>query len=56
MKIKTRDTQEVVGMVLTNHSMTIYDACDLAGVDAGHTDDYEYDIDNLYMDNDADCK
>jgi hypothetical protein len=53
MKIKTRDG-ETVGEVITNHSMDIYTACDFAGIDAGHTDDYEYDIDELVMDYDDD--
>jgi hypothetical protein len=49
MKIKTQDGT-TVGEVVTNRSMTIYEACDLAGVDAGHTEDNEYDIDTLIMD------
>lgn len=49
--LKIRDTEgNVIGRVNTNHSMTIYEACDFAGVDAGHTEDNEYDIDTLTMD------
>lgn len=48
MKIKTRGG-EVLGVVMTNHAMTIYEACELAGIDAGHTEDEEYDIDTLVM-------
>jgi len=33
MKIVVKDTREVVGEVVTNHSMDIYEACRLAGVD-----------------------
>ena len=40
----------IIGKVNTNRSMTIYEACDFAGIDAGHTEDNEYDIDNLHMD------
>jgi len=50
MKIRIKETNEIVGEVITNHSMTIYEACDFASVDAGHTEDNEYDIDELYMD------
>ena len=53
MIIKTRSTGETLGSVLTNHAMTIYEACELAGIDAGHTEDFEYDIDDLFMDYDA---
>ena len=49
MKILDQDGN-VVGRVITNHSMTIYEACELAGIDAGHTEDNDYDIDTLYMD------
>lgn len=52
--MKIRDEEgNVIGSVVTNHSMTIYEACDLAGIDAGHTEDYEYDIDKLTMDYDT---
>jgi hypothetical protein len=51
MKIRTADG-EVIGTVTTNHSMTIYEACDFAGISAGHTEDNEYDIDTLVMDYD----
>jgi hypothetical protein len=57
MKIRVRNivdneetyTGEVVGEVLTSSNMTIYQACDLAGVNTGHDDDCDYDIDDLVM-------
>jgi len=49
MKIRTT-AGDVVGEVITNHSMTIYEACELAGIDAGHNAENEYDIDDLVMD------
>ncbi len=49
MIIKTRDGEKL-GRVITNHSMTIYEACELAGIDAGHAEENEYDIDDLEMD------
>lgn len=49
MKITTRDG-EVIGEVITNHSMTIKEACELAKIDAGHDEDNDYDIDELTMD------
>jgi hypothetical protein len=60
MKIRVRNivddeetyTGEVVGEVLTSSNMTIYQACELAGVNAGHDEDCKYDIDNLVMDYD----
>lgn len=50
MKIRVKETGEVIGEVITNHSMTIYEACDFAGVDAGHSEDNDYNIDELEMD------
>jgi len=48
------ESGDIIGRVITNHSMTIYEACDFAGIDAGHTEDNEYDIDTLTMDYDTD--
>ena len=50
MKIRVKATCEVIGEVITNHSMTIYEACELAGVNAGHDENNDYDIDELEMD------
>lgn len=45
MKIRTKEDHQVVGEVVTNHSMDIYAACDLAGVDTE-----EHYPEGLYMD------
>lgn len=42
MKIRVRETGEVIGEVITNHSMTIWEACDLAGIDTSTDDDGNY--------------
>jgi hypothetical protein len=47
MKLRVKETGEVIGEVITNHNMTIYEACELAGID---TD--EYDPEDLSMDYD----
>lgn len=49
MEIRTQNG-EVIGKVITNHSMTIYEACELAGIDAGHDENNEYNIGDLVMD------
>lgn len=38
MKIQVKETGEVIGDVITNQSMDIWTACDLAGID---TEDYD---------------
>jgi len=39
MKIVVKATGEVVGTVITNHSMDIYEACRLAGLEDALTPD-----------------
>lgn len=53
MKIIDRNTKEVLATILTNQSMTIYQAVELSGLDAGHDEENEYDIDDLEMDYDS---
>jgi hypothetical protein len=53
MKIVDRNTKEVLATILTNQNMTIYQAVELAGLDAGHDEENEYDIDELEMDYDS---
>ncbi len=45
MKIVVKETREVVGEVITNHSMTIYEACALAGVDVEPDENGECEYD-----------
>lgn len=47
MKIRVKETGEVVGEVITNHSMDIYTACDLAGIDVEDYD-VEADLEMIY--------
>ena len=46
MKIVVKETQEVIGEVITNHSMTIWEACDFAGIDViGEEPEYDAEAD-----------
>lgn len=49
MKIRVKETGEVIGEVITNQSLDIYTACDLAGID---TEDYDVEAE-LEMDYEA---
>ena len=52
MKIRVKETGEIIGEVITNHSMTIWEACELAGIDTSTDDDgnyNEYDPEELEM-------
>jgi hypothetical protein len=42
MKIIVKATGEVIGEVITNHSMTIWEACELAGIDTDTDEDGNY--------------
>jgi hypothetical protein len=46
MKIRIKETQEVIGEVVTNHSMTIWEACELAGINVtGEEPEYDAEAD-----------
>jgi len=51
MKITVKNTGEVLAEVVTNRSMTIYEACELAGicVTPDENSDCDYDADELEM-------
>ena len=48
MKIIEIATGEVVGEVVTNHSMDIWTACNFAGIDVEDYDDVEADLIMVY--------
>jgi hypothetical protein len=49
MKIRVKETKEVIGEVITNQSLDIFQACELAGI---NIDDCDVEAE-LYMDYEA---
>ena len=51
MEIRIKETQEVIAKITTNRSMTIWDACELAGINVTGEDpeyDAEADLEMVY--------